>query len=258
MEYFLPPAIEFDETIQFNSCTKERLKTIISHSLCLNDMNKMNVEIINLTTSYGFFGATVDNKRNNEIIGYRKYNKNDYPKNVLTIEVPSDLEYKNDNNSWECTIKYHSFGILCETEYLSMSEEQLVVILCHEINHFKYGDLNLNNRILMGLYNLTTNPILLSLSCYFFGTYILFTVVGFNHLYAMRSRQIEKRADVNTFHLKHDMKRNAKQLWIQFKNNKSIKKSLFHSSLQYCFRMYHNIFCGMTHPTMSERIKYCS
>ena len=74
----------------------------------------------------------------------------------------------------------------------------------------------------------------------------------------MRSRQIEKRADVKTFNLKPDMKHNAKQLWIDFKNNKSIKKSLFHSSLQHCSWAYYNVFCGMTHPTMSERIKYCS
>lgn len=256
MEFFLPPTIEFDETLQIETETKNRLINLISHTLCLSDMNKLSVNFINLTSSCSFFGASIDHKRNDEIIGYRKYNEDIYPKNVLTIEIPSDLEYK--NNLWHCTCKYYGFGIQYETEYLSMSEEQLTVILCHEINHFKYGDLNSNNRTLMMIYRLTTNPILLILAYYFVGIYLLLGIIVTNQLFAMRSRQIEKRADVKTFHLKHGMKHNAKQLWILLKTNRSNKRSYFQSFIKYCAIMYHNIFCGITHPSMDERISYCS
>lgn len=239
-DFFLPPIITFNEYVTIDDLSKNELINVISHCFCLNDLCQIKIKEIQVINSKVFFAIS------------KHYNK-------LMIEIPHDLCYNVDTKLWSSTCKYIFFNINVETHEIHLTSDQLIVIFCHEINHYKNGDIELTNSIFMQIYNLTSNPICFMLMCYLCTSsiYPLLLTIFWNQCYAKRNRFIEKRADINTFPLKQMMKNDALSLWIKLKDNKLIKSSC-PKIIKFILYLYVNIYCGYTHPSYDERIKYCS
>lgn len=243
IDYMFPPNIEFDEDLDIGFQTRTKLKEVLIQALFLNNITIDKINKINIRSTQFFDIKIIDE--------------------IISIGIPNSLSY--DICTYEfgeleeffwCEDKYERLGITITYKHLHITRDQLLFIFCHELNHYLNGDLGIKKSLMSKIFLLTTNIFVLLLLWYFFNIFVVFIVIGWNHLYTFINRMQEQKADIGTFNLKKDMNKYALSLWKQLKEYKY--KNNLAKILGICIRWYKRIICGRTHPTYDERILYSS
>lgn len=229
MTFFLPPTLKFNFTMDKTS--KDKFRENISHIMCLNNLNKYSMEISNSSV----FVSIGPN--------FTEYD--------FTITIPEDLTYVDDR--WTCSFPQNVFRVYNRSYPISMTNDELIYILAHEVAHHKNGDNEPLKIAINILHTVITHPLVLGIIFYCGGIYMLIFTVIINHMLSWRSRRIEKRTDLCTFKISNDIMKSSKLLW------GSLSAQLPESDIViYLHRIFNSIFCGSTHPSHNERILYSS
>ncbi len=184
----------------------------------------------------GFFG--VEN-RNNKII----------------INIPPNIKYHSDLKEWDSPFDFLSGTIKRD---IKMTNDEIIFVMCHEMNHYLNNDVNGISWCFRIAYGLSANYLTLAILGYYAPIYLI-PSIGFNHAMAYQSRLIEKRADLQTLPLRHDMHNHAisffEKMTVAFDQEED---STLVDIFMQCRQFFNQYIFGHTHPRLAERISYMS